>query len=88
MPTKEKPKNVQIPLTIFKDIIAFMECCDISGCEPAFQQLYRRIFSALIAKQDSLELRDAYAKVVFASDEKQKKEALKEYLEQKALNEG
>lgn len=87
MPTKEKPKNVQIPLTIFKDIIAFMECCDTSGCELEFQQLYRRIFSALISKQESLELRDAYAKVVFAGDENQKKAALKEYLEQKALSE-
>lgn len=88
MTAKKKPKNVQIPLTIFKDIIAFMECCDITGCEPEFQQLYRRIFSTLLAKQESLELRDAYAKVVFAGDEKQKKEALKAYLEQKELGEG
>ena len=88
MSAKEKPKNVQIPLTIFKDIIAFMECCDITDCEPEFQQLYRRIFSTLIDKQTSIDLRDAYSKVVFAGDEKQKSEALKTYLEKKELNEG
>jgi hypothetical protein len=37
----------------------------------------------LIAKQESLDLRDAYAKVVFAEDEKQRKDARTAYLKQK-----
>jgi len=86
MPTSGKPKKVQIPLETFHQIISFMECCDISDCEPGFQKLYRDIFSVLIEKQSSLELRDAYAKVVFANDGKQRKQACTAYLEQKELN--
>lgn len=63
-----------------------MECCDITDCESNFKKLYRDIFSCLIEKRDSMELRESYAKVVFAEDEGQKKEALAAYLEQKELN--
>ena len=89
MPTSgklTKPKQVQIPVEIFHKIIAFMECCDIADCEPDFKKLYREIFSCLIEKRDSMELRESYAKVVFAGNEGQKKEALAAYLEQKELN--
>jgi hypothetical protein len=86
MPAKEKPKNIQIPLEVFKNMIKFMEYCDIRDCTPELQQLYRSIFSVLIAKQDSMDLRDAYAKVVFAEDDKQRKDARIAYLEQKELN--
>ena len=85
MPTPAKSKKVQIPLEIFHKIIAFMECCDITDCEPGFKKLYRDIFSCLIEKRDSMELRESYAKVVFAKDGGQKKEALTAYLEQKEL---
>jgi len=86
MPAKEKTKNIQIPLELFKNITTFMKCCDITDCEPELQKLYRVIFSALIAKQESMDLRDSYAKVVFANDEHQRKEARAAYLEQKELN--
>jgi hypothetical protein len=86
MPAPNKTKKVQIPIAIFHKIISFMECCDTSGCDPNFKQLYRDIFSCLIEKRDSMELRESYAKVVFAEGEGQKKEALAAYLEQKELN--
>ena len=86
MPAPSKPKKVQISLEVFHKIIAFMECCDTSDCDPDFKQLYRDIYSCLIEKRDSMELRESYAKVVFAGDEAQKKEALAAYLEQKELN--
>ena len=85
MPAKERPKNIQIPVELFKNMIKFMECCDIRDCTPELQQLYRSIFSALIAKQESMDLRDAYAKVVFADDEKQREDARAAYLEQKEM---
>jgi hypothetical protein len=85
MPAKEKAKNIQIPLETFKNMIRFMECCDIRDCTPELQQLYRSIFSVLIAKQESMDLRDAYAKVVFAEDESQRKDARAAYLEQKEI---
>jgi len=86
MQASGKSKKVQIPLEIFHKIIAFMECCDTSDCDPDFKQLYREICSCLIEKRDSMELRESYAKVVFAGDEEKKKEALAAYLEQKELN--
>ena len=82
----ETPKKVQIPLELFKKIIAFMECCDITDCDPDLQDLYRYVFSGLIDKRDSMELRDAYAKVVFADGDDQRKQARIAYLEQKELN--
>ena len=86
MPIPVKTKKVQIPLEIFHKIIDFLECCDISDCEPGFKKLYRDIFSCLIEKRDSMELRESYAKVIFAKNDGQKKEALTAYLEQKELN--
>ena len=86
MPINEKPKNVQIPLTLFTKIIKFMEWWDISDWEPAMQQQYREIFSALIEKRDSMDLRSAYANVVFAKDDDQRNQARTAYLEQKELN--
>jgi hypothetical protein len=85
MPTQAKTKKVQIPVETLHKMIVFMECCDISGCEPDFQKLYRDIFTVLIDKRDSMELRDAYTKVVFAKDEDARKEARIAYLEQKEL---
>jgi len=82
----EKSKKVQIPFELFKKIIAFMECCDISDCSPDLQELYRDVFSGLIAKQESIDLRVTYAKVVFADGENQRNQARTEYLEKKELN--
>ena len=86
MATPGKAKKVQIPIETFHKMIAFMECCDTTDCEPDFKKLYRDIFSCLIEKRDSMELRESYAKVVFAKDDGQKKEALKAYLEHKEMN--
>jgi len=88
MTTSGKPKNVQIPLTLFNEIIDFLELWDISGCEPDVQQQYRKIFSALYAKKGNMELREAYAGVVSAKDDAKRKQARKAYLELKELNEG
>jgi len=86
MPVTKKPQKVQIPLELFNKIIAFMKYCDISDCEPNLQKLYRDVFSGLITKQESIELRDAYAKIVTADGEEQRKQARIAYLEQKELN--
>ena len=86
MPATEKSKKVQIPHELFKKTITFMRCCDISDCDPDLQILYRDVFSGLIAKQESIELREAYAKVVHAGGEAQRDQARIAYLEQKELN--
>jgi len=86
MPTTKKPQKVQIRIELFNKIIAFMKHCDISDCEPNLQKLYRDVFSGLITKQESIELRDAYAKIVIADGEEQRKQARIAYLEQKEMN--
>ena len=64
-----------------------MECCDISGCDdPELKKLYRDIVSGLVEKQGNIELRESYAKVVYANGDRQKKDALAAYIEQKELN--
>jgi len=85
MPTQAKTKKVQIPADTLHKMIAFMECCDISDCEPGFKQLYRDIFSVLIDKRDSMELGESYTKVVFAKDDEARDEARDAYLEQKEM---
>jgi len=82
----EKPKNVQIPLELFKNIIEFVDCCDTAGCDPELQKLYNDVISGLTAKQKSIELRDAYAKVVFADGDNQREQAKIAYIEQKKQN--
>ena len=86
MQTQTKTKKVQIPIDTLHMMIEFMECCDVSTCDPSFKKLYRDIFSVLIDKRDSMELREAYTKVVFAKDEDSRKEASIAYLEQKELS--
>jgi len=86
MNVKGKGKNIQIPLELFKNIIKFMERCNTTDCTPEFQQLYRIIYSALIDKQDSMDLREAYARVVYAEDEGERKDALTTYLELKEVS--
>ena len=82
----EKTKKVQIPLELFKKIIAFVDCCDTTDCDSELQKLYNDVMSGLTAKQESIELREAYAKVVFADGENQRKQARIAYLERKEQN--
>lgn len=84
--TKQKTPNVQIPLTLFKKIIEVLECWDVSRYDCVIQDEYRDILSALRAKQDNIDLRDAYAKILHAQDDDQRHAARMIYLQQKRLN--
>ena len=83
MPGTEKSKNIQIPLDLFKQIIELLEYWDASGYDLAIQDERYSVLSALRHKQGKLDLRDAYAKIIYAADEDQRDTARMRYLQKK-----
>jgi len=80
-----KPKNVQIPLDIFKKLIEFLEYWDVSQLDPGIHNDYTIMLTALHKKRDSLDLRDSYAKIIHADDDDKRFSARMDYLQHKRL---
>jgi hypothetical protein len=76
-------KNVKLPVELFSRIIDLLDYIDLSGYDQAIQIDCDNIMLALIKKKQSLELREAYAKIVFAEDEDARHDARMRYLRQK-----
>ena len=76
-------KNVKIPAELFSRIIDMFDYLDVSGYDPSVQYDYDNIMLALVKKKQSLELREAYAKIIFAEDEDARDAARLRYLQQK-----
>jgi hypothetical protein len=72
--------NVQIPASLFKDIILFFEYVKLSHQEvpPIFN--FESALSALREKQRRMNLRAAYSKSVRETDEEKKRAALAKYI--------
>jgi len=72
-------RNVQIPLPLFKLIILFFECLDVSGYElPAVLKL-DAILTELRDKQRRLNLHAAYSAAVLEKDHEQRRSAYAAY---------
>ena len=80
-----KPKNVQIPLDIFKMIIVFLEYWDVSELDPGIKQEYTDILSAMHKKRDLMDLRNSYSNIVHADDDEKRFSARMDYLQHKRL---
>ena len=78
-------KNVKIPMELFSRIIDLFDYLDVSGYDLAIQYDFEIIAQALVKKKQSLELREAYAKVIFAEDEDARDAARMRYLHQKRV---
>ena len=78
-----KSENVKIPLPLLTKIIDLLDYWDIAGYDPAVQNLFDLVYRALTKKLQSLELRDAYAKIVYATNEDARHAARILYLQQK-----
>ena len=78
-------KNVKIPMGLFSRIIDLFDYLDVSGYDPAIQYDYDNIMLALVKKKQSLELREAYAKIISANDEDTRRSARMRYLQQKRV---
>jgi len=80
-----KSENVKIPLLLLTKIIDLLDYWEIDGYDPIVQNDFDLVYRALQKKQQNLELRDAYAKIVHASNEDTRHAARIQYLQQKHL---
>lgn len=80
------PKNIQIPYEAFKQLLYVLEYIDLSNYDESFKIEFEGILWLLKEKQNSLEARQAYSKLIEANkagDEGQQFEARIEYLQKK-----
>jgi hypothetical protein len=78
-------KNITIPFSLFNRIIELLEYWDVPEYTSHFRQDYDDILFALLKKKQSIELRDAYARIVYAKNEDDRFNARMQYLHQKRL---
>ena len=76
-------RNVKIPLPLLSQAIELLEHWNLDGYDSAILCDYDIVYMALLKKRQSLELRQAYSKIIFAEDEDARFEARMHYLQQK-----
>jgi len=64
-------------------IISFLEHLDMSEYDPAIQYDYENVYMAFLKKRQSIELREAYAQIIFTADENARFDARMRYLKNK-----
>jgi len=79
-------QNVKIPMQLFSQIIDLLEHLVSAGHDPAIAYDYDNVYFALLKKRQSLELREAYAKIIYADTEDARTEARIRYLQEKRFN--
>ena len=80
---KRQPNNILIPFSLFEKILEVLECCDVSGSGLVVQKEHSEALCALRAKQDSIDLREAYSNIVRAKNDDQRGNARDQYLRRK-----
>jgi uncharacterized tellurite resistance protein B-like protein len=78
-------KSAMIPLPLIDRIIDLLEYLDVSKYDIVVQHEYSDILAALETKKRRLELRDNYAKIIYADNEDDRHEARIRYLREKRL---
>ena len=76
-------RNVKIPLQLLSQTIDLLEHWDLDGYDPAILCDYDAVYMAFLKKRQSIELREAYAKIIFAQDDEDRFEARMRYLQLK-----
>jgi len=76
-------KNVAIPLPLFYKIIDLLEYWNMQEYCESVQLDYYDVMIALDKKKQSIELREAYARIVYADSDDARHEARMQYLQQK-----
>ena len=66
--------------------LALLEHLDMSDYDPAIQYDYDNVYMAFLKKRQSIELREAYAQIIFADDENARFDARMRYLQNKRDN--
>jgi len=75
--------NIKIPLSLLNQVIYILESFDIANYCDSFLAEYYDLLGSLRRKKDSLDLREAYSKIVYAKDDVSRHDARLQYLEQK-----
>jgi len=73
-------KNINIPFLLFSKITNLLDNMDISDIPPYLRPDYADILFALMKKQHSIELRNAYAKIITADSDVDRHDARMQYL--------
>jgi len=76
-------QNVKIPLSLLNQAIDLLEYINVSDYDPTIVLEYDIVLSALLKKKQSLDLRQSYAKIIFAEDEDKRFDARMQYLQHK-----
>ena len=76
-------QNVKIPLSLLNQTIYILEHIDVTDYQHPFPLEYEDLLSAFQKKKQSLNLRQIYAKIIFAEDEDKRFDARMEYLREK-----
>jgi len=81
-------KNITIPFSLLSRIIELLDYWNVDEYCYSIQQDYSDVMFALTKKKQSIELREAYARIIYAEDDDARHEARMRYLQQKReLNE-
>jgi len=79
----EKHNKIKIPVELLSRTIKLLEDLDVSDYNEFVQSDYNDVMIALTRKKQSIELREAYARIIYAPDVEARLHAGLEYLQHK-----
>ena len=78
-----KHNKVKVPFELLSRIIYLLEQLDLSIYDAGLQSDYNDILIALTRKKQSVELREAYARIIYSPDEESRINASINYMQYK-----
>lgn len=72
-------QNIQIPMALFKDIMCFFNLFSLSQVNIPKHFKFEYLYDELRKKQDNINLRAAYTRMVQAKEDEQRLAAKKDY---------
>ena len=81
-------QNIKIPKKLFEDIYSFFTHLYLSGYKPPVMHDFYGMRKELGEKLDSINLRNAYTKAVYAEDGLKKSAAFADYMRLKNMKDG
>ncbi len=76
-------KNITIPYELLVKVIEILECLSYVAHDSDLDEDYDDVLFALKKKQASIELREAYSRIIYAEDEEARFDARMNYLQEK-----
>ena len=76
-------ENVKIPLSLLEQTIELLEYVDVSMYDEPILSMHKTVLSTFCKKRSQLELRRAYAEIIFAKGEDEQFDARMRYLQKK-----